>query len=171
MRAIISSRIFSIELWGAKMSDSYFQQEPFGDLGFADNPENRCPVILVLDNSGSMGGAPIRQLNDGLQLFRDELFADSLAAKRVEIAIVTFGPVNVETQFTTVQNFYAPTLSVASDTPMGAAIEKAIELLAERKSAYKAAKVGYYRPWIFLITDGAPTDSTARAAQLVREGE
>ncbi len=153
------------------MSDSYFQQEPFGDLGFADNPENRCPVILVLDNSGSMGGAPIQQLNDGLQLFRDELFADSLAAKRVEIAIVTFGPVNVETQFTTVQNFYAPTLSVASDTPMGAAIEKAIELLAERKSAYKAAKVGYYRPWIFLITDGAPTDSTARAAQLVREGE
>ena len=148
-----------------------FEQQPFGDLGFADNPENRCPVILVLDNSGSMGGAPIRQLNDGLQLFRDELFADSLAAKRVEVAIVTFGPVKVETEFTTVQNFYAPTLSVAGDTPMGAAIETAINLLAERKSAYKTAKVGYYRPWIFLITDGGPTDSTVRAAQLVREGE
>lgn len=118
-----------------------------------------------------MGGAPIQQLNDGLQLFRDELFADSLAAKRVEVAIVTFGPVNVETQFTTVQNFYAPTLSTAHDTPMGAAIEKAVQLLAERKTAYKAAKIGYYRPWIFLITDGGPTDSTVRAAQLIREGE
>ena len=118
-----------------------------------------------------MGGTPIQQLNDGLQLFRDELYADSLAAKRVEVAIVTFGPVKVETEFTTVQNFYAPMLSVAGDTPMGAAIEKAIELLNERKSAYKAAKVGYYRPWIFLITDGGPTDSTVRAEQLVREGE
>jgi uncharacterized protein YegL len=54
---------------------------------------------------------------------------------------------------------------------MGAAIERAIELLGERKSAYKAAKIAYYRPWIFLITDGGPTDSTAKAAQLVREGE
>jgi uncharacterized protein YegL len=118
-----------------------------------------------------MGGSPIQQLNDGLQHFRDELVADSLAAKRVEVAIITFGPVTVETEFTTVQNFYAPTLAVAHDTPMGAAIERAIELLVERKSAYKAAKVGYYRPWIFLITDGAPTDSTVRAAQLIREGE
>lgn len=153
------------------MTENTFEQQPFGDLGFADNPENRCPVVLLLDNSGSMGGAPIQQLNEGLQLFRDELFADSLAAKRVEVAIISFGPVNVVTEFTTVQNFYAPTLSVAGDTPMGAAIESGINLLTERKSVYKANKIGYYRPWIFLITDGSPTDSITRAAQLVREGE
>ena len=98
------------------MSDVSHEQQPFGDLGFADNPENRCPVVLLLDNSGSMGGAPIQQLNGGLQVFRDELFADSLAAKRVEVAIVSFGPVNVATDFTTVQNFFVPTLSVAGDT-------------------------------------------------------
>src|SRR5690348_14209944 len=108
------------------MNEYSFEQQPFGDLGFADNPENRCPVVLVLDNSGSMGGAPIRSLNEGLQQFRDELFADSLAAKRVEVAIVTFGPVTVVNDFTTVQHFYAPTLSTAGDTPMGAAVEKAV---------------------------------------------
>ena len=115
------------------MTETSFEQQPYGDLGFAENPENRCPVVLVLDNSGSMGGAPIRQLNEGLQVFRDELQADSLAAKRVEVAIVTFGPVVVQTDFTTVQSFYPPTLAAAHDTPMGAAIEKAIELLNERK--------------------------------------
>src|SRR5580700_8032488 len=116
------------------MSEADFAQQPFDAREFVENPENRCPVILVLDNSGSMSGAPIQQLNEGLQLFRDELSADSLAAKRVEVAIVTFGPVTVETDFTTVQNFYAPTLSAAHDTPMGAAVEKAVEILAERKA-------------------------------------
>jgi uncharacterized protein YegL len=141
------------------------------DTAFAENPENRCPVVLVLDTSGSMAGEPIRELNAGLQTFRDELFADSLAAKRVEVSIVTFGPVNVECDFTSIQYFYAPTLSTTGTTPMGAAIEKSLEILRDRKAAYKAHGISYYRPWVFLITDGAPTDSVTRAAQLVKEGE
>jgi hypothetical protein len=58
-----------------------FEQQPFGgaDPDFADNPEPRCPCLLLLDVSGSMRGSPINQLNEGLAQFRDELFADSLA--------------------------------------------------------------------------------------------
>jgi uncharacterized protein YegL len=153
------------------MTENPFQQTPIGSDEFVNNPESRCPVILLLDNSGSMGGQPIQQLNDGLQVFRDELFADSLAAKRVDVAIVTFGPVRVEADFTSIQNFFAPTLSAAADTPMGAAIEKAIEMVSERKSTYRANGIIYYRPWIFLITDGGPTDSVVRATQLVHQGE
>ena len=110
-------------------------QRPFGNVEFAENPENRCPVLLLLDNSGSMQGNPIKELNSGLQVFRDELFADSLAAKRVEVAIITFGPVKVEFDFTGMQYFQAPTLSVAGDTPMGAAIEQGLDLLRQRKES------------------------------------
>src|SRR5258708_23114600 len=112
------------------MAENPFQQTPFGDE-FVNNPENRCPVILLLDNSGSMSGQPIQQLNDGLQVFRDELFADSLAAKRVDVATVTFGPLRVETDFTSIQNFFAPTLSAVADTAMGAAIGKTSGLVSE----------------------------------------
>jgi uncharacterized protein YegL len=153
------------------MSEPSLEQRPFGDVEFAENPENRCPVPLLLDNSGSMNGQPINELNAGLQVFRDELFADSLAAKRVEVAIVTFGPVKVESDFTGIQYFVAPTLKVAADTPMGAAIEHGLDLLQRRKDTYKANGIQYYRPWVFLITDGDPTDSVVRAAQLIREGD
>ena len=147
-------------------------QIPFGTNSFAENPEPRVPCILLLDVSSSMAGDPIRQLNDGLIVYKDELVADGLASKRVEVAIVTFGAdVSVAVDFTTAEQFTPPTLVTNGATPMGAGIHRAIEMLAERKLTYKANGIMYYRPWVFMITDGAPTDEWQSAAQQVRSGE
>src|SRR5947207_1958764 len=99
------------------------EQTPFGTSDFAENPEPRCPCLLLLDTSGSMGGKPITELNAGIATFKESLSADSLASKRCEIAIVTFGGhVTTVVEFTTVEHFQPPILSVGGDTPMGAAI-------------------------------------------------
>jgi len=147
------------------------EQIPFGTDNFAENPEPRCPCVLLLDTSGSMGGRPIEALNAGLVTFKDELVADSLAAKRVEVAVITFGPVAVTNDFQIATQFEPTPLQAGGDTPMGAAILQAFDVLKARKELYKSNGVSYYRPWIFLLTDGAPTDSWSEAARRVREGE
>lgn len=148
------------------------EQIPFGTNSFAENPEQRTACVLLLDVSGSMSGNPIAELNAGLQAYRESLVADALAAKRVEVAIVTFGgQVQTVCDFTTVEGFNPPVLSATGDTPMGAAIRQGIDLLTGRKELYKAHGIPYTRPWLFLITDGAPTDDWKLAAGQVKQGE
>jgi uncharacterized protein YegL len=160
------------------MSKDY-SQTPFGgfsedqpfDFGkeFVENAEPRCPCVLLLDTSGSMAGDPVAELNAGLRAFKEDLMADSLAAKRVEVSIVAFGPVQVHNPFQTADTFQPPELAAGGDTPMGAAIAEAMRLVEERKRQYASAGVSYYRPWVFLITDGAPTDSWRGPASALRE--
>ncbi|MEH1938348.1 MAG: VWA domain-containing protein [Nostoc sp.] len=147
---------------------------PVGLPEFVENPENRCPVILLLDTSGSMSGQPIQELNQGLAAFKEDVLKDSQASLSVEVAMITFGPIVKLTQdFVTIDQFIPPTLEVGGLTPMGAAIEYALDFLENRKQTYKDNGILYYRPWVFLITDGAPSpsDPWQSAAQRMREAE
>ncbi len=148
-----------------------YTQYEFDASEFIDNPEPRCACVLLLDTSGSMSGQPIAELNAGLQVFHQALTADGLAAKRVEVAIITFGPVEVKQDFANPTAMSMPMLRAADVTPMGEAITRAVDLVEARKRTYKSSGIAYYRPWIFLITDGAPTDGWQAAAAAVRQGE
>lgn len=147
-------------------------QTTFDQAEFADNAEQRCACVLILDTSGSMQGEAVAQLNEGLATFRRELAADRLAAKRVEIAVVTFGDTaDVVCQFGAVDTFQPPILEAKGGTPMGEAVERALDLLDARKAQYRDGGISYYRPWAFLVTDGSPTDKWKKAARAVAEAE
>jgi uncharacterized protein YegL len=124
------------------------------------NPQQpHVATVLLLDTSGSMSGSKINQLNEGLKSFQKAVLDDELARKRVDLAVVTFDDeVNIVHNFSPVEEFDPPILEAIGLTSMGGAILRAIELVEQRKSEYKTKGIDYYRPWIFMITDGEPTD-------------
>jgi uncharacterized protein YegL len=139
-----------------------------------DNPDPRIAVALLLDTSSSMSGEPIRQLNEGFQVFCDEIKADDLAQKRTEVSVITFGgTARVQIPFTEGRDLQPQTLVAKGATPMGAALDLGLDELGAQKQAYKESGLEYYRPWLFLITDGTPTDPEqfASAAERVRQAE
>jgi len=138
--------------------------------------EPRCPVVILADCSLSMSGEPISQVNGGLSAFFDALRQDHLAARRCEAAVVSFGgAVNTELDFTVVSALQQhPQLTATGETPMGAAILMAISMVEAKKQVYKAEGRSYFRPWIFMFTDGMPTDEEKiirEATRMVHEGE
>jgi len=149
------------------MENDYNENDLF--VEFADNPDPRCPCILLLDVSSSMTGKPIEALNEGLKTFHEEVTQDELASRRVELGIITFGSgVDTIQDFVTVDQFNPPTLTTSGTTSMGTAIKKGLDMIADRKEIYNNNGIAYYRPWLFLITDGHPTDEWESAAKRLK---
>lgn len=138
-------------------------------IEFAENPEPRCPCVLLLDTSNSMSDEPIAALNEGLKTFSTSIVGDALASRRVEVAVVTFdSDVTLVQDFVTADQFKAPTLFAKGGTDMAAGIQKALDMVQARKAQYKSNGILYYRPWIFMITDGAPNPGYELAAQRIK---
>lgn len=139
---------------------------------FADNANERTPCVLVLDCSGSMRGEPIKQLNAGLVSLEKELKDDIDASSRVQLLIIkAFGKdeVKIESDWTDAMNFTAPVMEAGGLTPLGKAMEMALQKIEEQKCLYDSCGITSKRPWIFLISDGEPTDyGWEEAAEICR---
>jgi uncharacterized protein YegL len=131
------------------------------DVALTDNTSQRLPCVLVLDGSASMSGAAIDELNAGLRLLEQELKKDDVASQRVQLLVVRFGDdndVTVLTDWTDAMSFTAPQIEANGRSPIGQAVLIALEKLEEQKARYRANGIAYNRPWLFLLTDGEPTD-------------
>jgi len=129
----------------------------------------RAPAVLVLDTSGSMekqvpdsSGEKrprIDQLNNGLEIFKDEIEGMTEVKDEVDVAVVTFGgEVNVEQEFTPITEWEPTRLTEGGKTPLGEAIREAFVLVNDRKEQYQESGLAYNRPFIWVLTDGIPTD-------------
>ena len=149
-------------------------QPAIPDVALVDNTEQRTPLVLVLDCSGSMAGAAIQQLNEGLKLLEQELKGDAIASKRVRLLMVEYGgmdQVNLPFDWQDAMDFSAPVLEANGTTPTGQAVDVALQKIEEEKLGFKAAGVAYTRPWLFLMSDGQPTDNFQASADRCRQAE
>jgi uncharacterized protein YegL len=123
------------------------------------NRQRRTPCVLLLDRSYSMQGEKIHRLNAGLDVFRQDILRNPVAAQSVDLAVISFGPVRLERDFAPVNESETFQLQASGATPLREALELAMLKVTERKHSYQQHGISYYRPWIFLLTDGEPTDN------------
>lgn len=126
------------------------------------NRQRRTPCVLLLDWSYSMEGEKIRHLNAGFDVFRQDILRNPVAAQSVDLAVISFGPVKLERDFAPLSETESLQLQASGATPMRKALELAMLKITERKRSYQQHGISYYRPWIFLLTDGEPTDDNGQ---------
>ena len=139
----------------------------------AQNFEQKCMCVLVLDVSGSMRGSKLDMLNNGVQSFFTQIQTSDGVAEgtkdQLEVAIIQYDeevkilrdPKLLEDEE------LPPTLTErGSVTETVLAIEEAIQLVEDRKAFYKSTGQRYYRPWIILMTDGEPYGNKASEADI-----
>jgi uncharacterized protein YegL len=139
-----------------------------------ENFEQKCPVIFVIDRSGSMQGPSIEEVNNGLNEFLKGIVRDSITKSRLDLAIISYdNNITIERDFSLLdKDTKMPVLEAGGLTYTGEALEKAIDLIEKRKDYYKQVGLTYYRPYIILLTDGyaSDTDRIYNTAKKIQNG-
>jgi uncharacterized protein YegL len=136
--------------------------------------ESHMALVFLLDTSGSMGGNPIRDLNAGLNRFKVEVCKDKQTRDILDVAIIEFNSTHrVVQDFVPVEYMETVNLGVAGSTVMSTPIEKALDMVDERSRFYRRSGTEPYKPWVLMVTDGAPDsdDDISSVTQRIKNME
>lgn len=129
----------------------------------------RFPIYLLLDTSESMNGESLELIRQGVKLLVSELKNDPFALETTYLSVITFGGTARQVvPLTELALFQEPTIDAGGSSAMGAALEELINCADRELVKWTADRKGDYRPLVFLMTNGRPTDRWEQAADNVK---
>ncbi|GGN60407.1 hypothetical protein GCM10011349_41930 [Novosphingobium indicum] len=124
----------------------------------------RLPIYFLVDVSESMAGQNLHMLQDGIGETIRRLRTDPYALETAFVSVVVFaGKAKTIMPLTELPSFHTPELPVGGGTSLGLALDHIMTEMDRNLVKTTAERKGDWQPFIFLLTDGHPTDNTSAA--------
>ena len=120
----------------------------------------KLPVYLLLDTSGSMSGEPIEAVKNGIQVLVSTLRQDPYALETAFLSVITFDSSAKQiVPLTELASFQFPDIHATGTTALGEALTLLAKCIESEVEKTTAEQKGDWKPLVFLMTDGSPTDN------------
>ena len=130
----------------------------------------RLPVYLLLDCSGSMAGEPIEAVKQGIKTLISELKGDPQALETAFLSIITFdSSARQISPLTELMLFKEPQIQAGGATALGGALKVLADCISSEVRKTTDTQKGDWKPLVFLMTDGAPTDNLDEGIDAIKK--